>query len=488
MSNCFTPTLFINSTDSVGDSAGKHNYNALVLDTSICNLSSELYLDFDSVKTTFQSITSYIETFTKIASSFNTKRVYEMSQAATTVKILSSYWNKTEFSVQYPINGAILTNTDTINAPALSAITQISVTRYVQSRLKPLADIYINANFPATNYIDGTIINVNFFLYNVSPNPTNPTHLQIFNATPNVFSYLVRQMNVSFYRDNIYFTQGINLRYYKTNSIWNYIGFEAGSFYESIPIAGINTRPKTTKNALQIQVPNRVLKSTIFTSTSSITMPPDVTKALVFLVGGGGGGGAGNNLNGDGGGGGGGGGGVVLSTYTVSSNGTYPITIGNGGSGGVNGISNGDGSAGTATIFNGISANGGFGGFGGNILLNPLASQGGQNGGGGVFGSGGRGRSLTLPASGGSNGFLYTDILNYPNGEYFAGGGGGGAIAQDTYPYGGEGGGGNGGVGNFLGSNGVINTGGGGGGGAPANANGGNGGKGFAIISYYTMF
>lgn len=479
MNNCIIPTLKIESTDAVGDSAGKHNYNALVLDTNICNLSSQLFLEYNNIDTVFQKITSYIETFTNIASSYDTTRVYKMSQVASSVKILSSYWNKEEFSIQYPINGALLTETDTINAPALSAITQNNITGYVKSRLKPLADIHLNSNFPATGFIDGSVVNVNFFLYNVSPNPSNSKHLQTFNANPNVFSYLVRHMNVSFFRDNIHFTQGVNLKYYKINSTWNYVGFQAGKYYEFIPIAGVNANPKITRNAIRIDYPERILKSTIVTSTSSIKMPADVTKALVFLVGGGGGGGAGTSSYG---GGGGGGGGIVFGIYTVSANGIYDVTIGNGGAGGILGDK---GTEGTSTVFNNISANGGFGGFGGDILLTTSSSRGGANGGGGNFGAGGNGYSLLSPASAGNDGFEYINDIYYPNGEFFGGGGGGGATTNDNEPVGGAGGGGRGGVLNFPGQNGFANTGGGGGGGM-GNNNGGNGGNGIAIISYYT--
>ena len=480
MSNCTIPTLVINNTDSVGDSAGKHNYNALVLDTNICNLSSQLFLDYNNINTIFQQITSYIDTFTQLSSSFDDKRVFQMSEASTAVRILSSYWNRQEFTIQYPVNGAILSETDTINAPALSAINEVNILNSIQTRLKPLANLHINANFPATSFIDGTIINVNFFLYNISPNPTNPNHLITFNSNPNIFSYLVRNMNVSFNRDNIFLTQGVNLRYYKLNNIWNYIGYDAGNYSQVIPVGNLTTKAVSTKKALQVQIPQKVLKSTIFNTTSSIKIPADVTKALFLLVGGGGGGGGGYTTEG---GGGGGGGGIVYGVYNVTPNSTYNIIIGNGG----NGASSGEtGIQGQATSFGLISADGGFGGWGGNPIYS-LYSKGGENGGGGNFGHGGNGKTSTLAASDGYDGFAYNDAINYPIGTYFSGGGGGGGAAGGTIQVGGLGGGGRGGVsGGFPGTNGFAHTGGGGGGGAVGSGGGGNGGSGIAIISYYT--
>jgi hypothetical protein len=474
MSDCTIPTLIINNTDAVGDSAGKHNYNALVLDTNICNLSSQLFLETNNVNMIFQSLTSYINVFTQVASSYNEDRVYKMSEAATTVRILSSYWNKQEFSVQYPINGALLDINDTINAPALSTVNLVNLNKSVNTRLKPLANLYINSNFPATSFIDGTIINVNFFLYNISPDPANPNHLITFNATPNTFGYRVRKMNVTFFRDNVYLTKGINLRYYKQDNIWNYIGYNAGQLKEFVNLPAPTKPPLTIAPSVQSQLPTKFLKSFIYTSNSSIQIPIDVTRVLLLLVGGGGGGGAGSTTNNCGGGG--GGGGISFGIQTVTPNTTYNIVIGNGGNGGVSG---GTGINGGSTSFGGVTVSGGFGGSGGN-----LTSQGGPDGGGiPDGGTGGQGRTLTSPSSAGEVGFAYNDVSNYPTGTYFSGGGGGGGISLGEVT-GGLGGGGDGGV-NFVGFQGQDNTGGGGGGGG-INRPGGRGGKGLVIISYYT--
>jgi hypothetical protein len=481
MSDCTIPTLAISSTDAVGDSAGKHNYNALVLDTNICNLSSQFFLDYNNIDSMFQSLTSYIQTFTQVASSYNDDRVYKMSEAATTVKILSSYWNKQEFSIQYPINGAILNpTTDTINAPALSTVNQVNLIKTINTRLKPLANIYLNSNFPATSFIDGTIVNVNFFLYNVSPNPTNPNHLITFNATPNVFGYRVRNMDVTFYRDNVYFTQGVNLRYFKQNNVWNYIGYNAGTYSESLNIGSPTTKPVTIAPSPLSLLPTKTLKSFVFTTNSSITIPIDVNKVLVLLVGGGGGGGAG--YTGTTYGGGGGGGGIILQTYTVSPNTSYNVKVGQGGNGGAAGST---GFQGGSSVFGALTALGGYGGIGANPTYGN-ASQGGDNGGGQDGGHGGNGRGF-FPPSKGQDGYLYSDVINYPNGIYFSGGGGGaGAIGDLELVVGGQGGGARGGIGFFPGSLGAANTGGGGGGGGESNSSGGQGASGIVIVSYYT--
>jgi len=481
MSNCTIPTIPINSTDAVGDSAGKHNYNSLVLDTNICNLSSQLFLNYNNVYTIFQKLTSYIDTFVDVAPHYTDERVYQMSQVNTTVRLLSSYWNKQEFSVQYPINAAILNDlTDTINAPTLSAVDAISIVKSVNSRLKPLALSYINLNFPATNFMDGTIVNVVFFLFNISPNPVDPNHLIVFKASPNIYSYNSRAMEVSFTRDTIYFTKGVNLKFYKQNNIWNFLGYDSDKFRDSIPLTTKPTNPVKIKPTFDIPLPTKILKSRIYNSNSTFIPPSDVTKVLVLLVGGGGGGGGGMYPNA---GGGGGGGEIVLTTQTVTPGfGSYNIVVGQGGAAGLNGTNGGDG---YESKFATLSSRGGFHGFSGNpsYITHSFGGDPGGFGGGG----GGHGFTTTQGASAGQDGFLYNDAVNYPTGTYFSGGGGGGGEIDDEI----SGGSGGGGIGSGpIAGDGIANSGGGGGGGtAPSTAgttSGGKGGTGLVAVLYYT--
>jgi hypothetical protein len=259
-----------------------------------------------------------------------------------------------------------------------------------------------------------------------------------------------------------------------------------------------------------------------------------------LIVGGGGGGGM------DMGGGGGGGG--VLAGTTILTPTSYTVTVGGGGTGAPAGSTDGQpgghqftisATAGSASSFNGLTANGG--GFGASSYYGYLPNYGtpgnggcgggpsgysdggyrsggtgsqGYNGGGagpqyysgGGGGAGAAGTSSTNRPDGGAG--RLTGILGKP--FYFAGGGGGGSYSLGTGGYGGVGGGGGGalgtapgGTGGLIwgnaggggspgtwaqtpGGNGGVNTGGGGGGGSHYNANnkGGNGGKGIVIIRY----
>lgn len=124
-----------------------------------------------------------------------------------------------------------------------------------------------------------------------------------------------------------------------------------------------------------------------FTSAGTFTITSGSTDQLEYLVVGGGGAGGYNA-------GGGGGGGGVLHAATTLNPGSYAITVGGGG----NGFSF---SNGTASTFNGLTANGGFAG-------------GSSNGAGGANG----------------NGFAGSNPWN--DGVYWYGGDGGGALGAAT--------------------------------------------------------
>ncbi len=260
-----------------------------------------------------------------------------------------------------------------------------------------------------------------------------------------------------------------------------------------------------------------------FTTSGTWVCPPNLTFALVEIVGGGGGGGAGANTTAstdDAPGGGGGGSGLrYFGLITPTPTTSYAVTVGAGGLGGVGGTSTGNdggdssigslasakgGQGGSATVPNGgsVLVPGGAAGaatlgapsaIAGTTTLFPTASQGaGGNTANGVA-SGQRGGSSSsfLGGAGGSHGTS--------SGGQKAGSGGGGGAAG---PGGVGGAAGNGGNGNnsgagTSGANGTAaaaNTGAGGGGGGGAGAgstgsatqgNGGNGASGQVTIRGY---
>jgi hypothetical protein len=231
--NCTIPVLTIDQQDCLGDSLGKHNYNALVLDTSICNLSSLIYNQSNNVSTVFNTLSFLLDSYKYLFSVYNDDKLYKILIASTTVNLLSSFWGNYTFSVQYPINSISLSNENlSIFAPILSSVNVQNLEITIESTLKNLASVYLHENYPPNNFSDNTIVNVVFFLYNLIPtvndssNETNDSLTTVsYLSGINSFNYNTRIVYPTFTRDNVHFTSGIILKYYIKNNIWNYNGY-----------------------------------------------------------------------------------------------------------------------------------------------------------------------------------------------------------------------------------------------------------------------
>jgi hypothetical protein len=168
--------------------------------------------------------------------------------------------------------------------------------------------------------------------------------------------------------------------------------------------------------------------TTLLLTGFTYTTPVGCIYINVKIYGGGGGGGGG--ISGVLGAGSGGGAGETIEFWRAP--GTYTYTLG---LGGVGGSSAANGQTGSATTFDGLSANGGVGGTSGGIAAARYAGLGGTPSANGMSGSGGstdRGR--------GGRGFYFVTatVLVGENGQAPGGGGGGAAGIQ----FGGNGAGG----------------------------------------------
>lgn len=232
--SCSFPVLQISANDCLGDSLGKHNYNALVLDTSVCNLSALLFNSDYNVISVFNQLSALSDQYVQFMEDYQQQKVYDVLTTTTAVTLLSSYWQVQEFTVQYPIN-AYSQDQQPLVVLTLSAVNQNSIVQIIESRLKPLALSYLNANFPVTEYLVNTVINIVFFMHNLTPNddPSLGTGDNLGNAQkflitqthdPVDFAFHKRKMTATFTRDNIHLTKGVTLTYFNQNSAWNYQG------------------------------------------------------------------------------------------------------------------------------------------------------------------------------------------------------------------------------------------------------------------------
>jgi hypothetical protein len=185
-------------------------------------------------------------------------------------------------------------------------------------------------------------------------------------------------------------------------------------------------------------------------SNYSITFLQYIHNLNYIIVGGGGGSGSNwsqstsiNKSSGSGGGAGGCISALTKESYYVVPNTPYNITVGYGGSGGTTAGANA-GSGGNS-IFNSITAAGGFGSLTvNNGLSGASGTSGGQSGGRGGYYNGGDDNSSS--GSSATIGYVIhpNETPTVSNTYYFSGGGAGGgnSLAATTYKYGGTGGGG----------------------------------------------
>lgn len=200
-------TFEIMAEDYVGDSVGKHNYNILSLDSSICNLSSLFFKDANNLYDILTDLANNVNNFNQVAELYLDPSRYNVCSSNTT--LLSSYWNKHEFSVHYPISTSSVSelgvNTPVYNTP--------------DERLSSMALSYIREQFNASFFMEGTRVNVIFFLYSVGVNPSDPNNLMHVSFSPEI-SFVNRYMTASYSKDDIHFTNGKIIKFVKSNGQW----------------------------------------------------------------------------------------------------------------------------------------------------------------------------------------------------------------------------------------------------------------------------
>jgi hypothetical protein len=149
MSN-FIKTIDI--SDCVGDSLGKHNYNFLSLDQTICNLSSKFFNQNNNYYTVFSDLCANIERFNKFADIF--EYPFDINEATTATKYMSSYWHKTEINFTFPIN----IYKDNTSIYYLDENTS-------DDNFKNWGINKLKKAYPETNFTSGTVANIFFLLH-----------------------------------------------------------------------------------------------------------------------------------------------------------------------------------------------------------------------------------------------------------------------------------------------------------------------------------
>lgn len=212
----FTQEIF--ETDCIGDSSSKHNYNFLNLDTEICNVSSQYTDPIDGYYDLFSDFMSNTAVFDQMTSLFFSPERF--NKLATTTEYLSSYWEKHEFTVHYPLNISTVPGF-LISCPTINQ---------TDPKLISLVKQYISTSYLPENYTEGTIMNVIMFLYNVPVNPYNSGDL-MSSKTSAEFSYMVRHMYVEMAKQDVHLANGRLFKFIRSDKEkWQLISIETGGY------------------------------------------------------------------------------------------------------------------------------------------------------------------------------------------------------------------------------------------------------------------
>lgn len=150
----------IDKNDCVGDSAGKHNFNLLSLDSNICNLSSTFYNIPFNYKKLFSEYESYIPVLTTAYTEYNTGSMFRYDLCYTATQIMSSFWNKHEFTVSLNTNMSFDYDDSIIGIISNNTSIEIEDRRTQFLNLETKCKDYLNLNFNASNFLPRTTAHI----------------------------------------------------------------------------------------------------------------------------------------------------------------------------------------------------------------------------------------------------------------------------------------------------------------------------------------
>lgn len=264
-------TQEIKTTDCVGDSSAKHNYNFLSLDTQICNISS-LYIDpstgFIDLFTEFQNTTGSFEQMTSLFSDH-----IRFNKIATTVEYLSSYWTNHEFTVHYPLNISTINNL-LISCPTVNQ---------ADNKLISLVNQFIKNNYIAEDYNEGTVMNVILFLYNVPVNPSDPNDLVSSKRSPE-FSYLVRHMYVEKSKQDVHIGNGKLFKFLQRDNKWKLLSIETGG-YDNTKLPVLKTQEPPRITSIQSPTGRQIINLSIERDIFCLDLYYEVIHSGIYFAG-----------------------------------------------------------------------------------------------------------------------------------------------------------------------------------------------------------
>jgi hypothetical protein len=230
MSDSTDYTIQLFEENSIGDDAGKHNFNALSLESKICNLSGEFFSPdniFISSFTEFLSDAYELEDYAKILNLGKTYSITErFNKIATSVALLSSYWEAYELTTILPVNLSLAFHPSIRQFQSdLNFQTKRLVALTPQSDLDTVLSVikaYLQEYHPLQNYNLNSKINVTIPFYSRLYDPEKPESASVVSLS-NEFSHFNREMTAQVYRKGTNFVSSKIYKFIRGPVSWNLI-------------------------------------------------------------------------------------------------------------------------------------------------------------------------------------------------------------------------------------------------------------------------
>lgn len=227
--------------DCVGNDLAKHNFNFLNLESKICNIYTDY---FDDASSYVRQVSAFMDKLKELKKFEDLTKYHNIYS---TVRLLSSYWNKHEFSVLLP-------NNTQKNKPVVIPVVTSSV-----YQLAALAREYILKEFKPKSFTVGTKLHVTVMSYNNAFNSNTDNLLTTtFNfpdrGAATAFSHYKRLQDITYTRRDTHFSKSQIFSFYNTGDDWYHFNCTGGSVTAAAVTGRTSLKIKIQKNSENVDI------------------------------------------------------------------------------------------------------------------------------------------------------------------------------------------------------------------------------------------
>jgi hypothetical protein len=208
-------TYEIKKEEYVGDSVAKHNYNFLILDTKICNLNSTFFTIENNFLKIFNILESNKQKYEDAYENFSNQEMFRYDKTYSTIKILSSYWQKHEFSVCLNFN---LSKTFSNISKNIHIIPKTAEEFEIQ-RKKCIE--YLDSYFPARSFTNNTTANVVVYYHSIANEQPTNSLISTWKNDIKTFSPEIKTIEGILTKKDINISAVNVFKFENSNYIWN---------------------------------------------------------------------------------------------------------------------------------------------------------------------------------------------------------------------------------------------------------------------------